>query len=160
MRDPSRRPTTVGWLRLGRCASCVRKALWASAFAWLLTATIYITGAPHVLPIATICSTSLSALWCAHLLSFAHRAASGRRKIQNDGISSGRRKTTALFLRAFAFIALASVLPRVALADGSCGGEDCDRCERPVYDGTGHWTCELCHSCTDDEGNECGGSTC
>ena len=92
----------------------------------------------------------------AHLIGFARKVSVAPDIRMPDCPALPRRNAMLLFARALAFAAAASAAPRLAIADGSCGGETCVDCARPVYDGNGGYVGERCRSC----GNDCGDTVC
>jgi hypothetical protein len=145
---------TLVLTRLGQCPYCIRKALLATASAWLLTSVLAVTGHSVLFTLAAAVAGAPTALWLAHLLAFAQKSVNASHYPTVRLTGRSRRSVWPLFIRAAVFAAFASALPRVALAASPCGGtaaEPCpDRCQRRLDPET--HLCIFCRSC----GNDCG----
>ena len=135
------------WANLGHCPICTRKAFLTAAGAWMAMALSAGLGEPSwFVSLLETGAVGLTALWVAHLAAFAKRAEVVTRGAGPDLV---RRAVIPTFARTLAAAAIASTLPRVALAGPttiqcSCtGGKTTSGC-CPTEDGN------LC-ICTDPQ---------
>lgn len=121
----------TNWIyrNLGVCQKCMRQSFQSALASWAALALVVVAdvGQPFLglalLPIAVV---SL-ALWCAHLLVYAHRAArwtieSERSQVAPapDQSASGRRRFIGFFFRALSYSATASIASVAIAADCGC----------------------------------------
>lgn len=124
---------------LGRCPRCIRTSLLFAAAVWVAFFVTYslASGVQLLLFILGFLGTILTALWVTHLVVYAARSSTHvveRGRLGKDpGIDESRRALLPTFAKAFAGIALATALPRVASAnsctkscpDGTSASKDC-----------------------------------
>jgi hypothetical protein len=102
---------------IGRCSYCMRKAFLAMMASWAILVALIEFSLPGMLlvPVGVI-SIALTALWLLHVITYASRASA---KPLDAAEVTARREVFNLFAKALAGAALATALPRLALA-GSC----------------------------------------
>jgi hypothetical protein len=153
------RITSMFYSGLGECMICIRTAFQCAAVGWLTAGTLSLFGLSTLSLMTAIVAIILTALWFAHLLVHAGKAAAARGESSEPRAGHSRRAVLPIFLRAFAAGAILSTHP--ALADvycrsgtGACGQDNCPDCYRACYNGP--TPCVKCRSC----GNNCGDNTC
>ena len=136
--------------KLGYCAKCVRKAFVIAAAFWVLAIAALFCGTTAALATTLTFAIALTALWLAHIVAYSKRSSAPERT------NLARRAFWGGFAKTLAAVALASAMPRTALADSACGGfsGECNRCQRKVSPSS---RCEDCHSCGADcpQDNSC-----
>lgn len=135
---------------LGSCSVCTSRAFLCATGS--LIASLFFGGP---LKVGTeILTALLFALWVAHLLAHAIRAATANK--QTPGVVDPQFRQMLFGAKAFLISAATSFIPSTAFAMGSCGS--CNsfasdyHCWRDGYDGN----CYKCRSC----GNDCGDNVC
>ena len=102
------------WANLGHCPICTRKAFLTAAGAWMVMALSVGLGEPSwFVSLLETGAVGLTTLWVAHLAAFAKKSEVVTR---GEGPDLARRAVVPTFARTLAAAALASTLPRLALA--------------------------------------------
>jgi hypothetical protein len=145
------------WRKLGSCPYCIRKAFQAAAGAWAFALLVLALGWSSASLVLAIIALGLTALWIAHLVTYAVRVVLHWKRTQTAAetsravvITSSRRDLLPVFARAIAAAVLTSTVTPSAFAAGwgACGSGPCTSCYRPYYDNSGGpGTCIWCHSC-------------
>lgn len=145
------------WTKLGSCPYCIRKAFQAAAGVWALALLFFALNWSSLLPMVAIIALGLTALWLAHLVTYACKIVVGRKHSETAAdisnaqmITSSRRDLFPLFARALGAAVFTSAMTPSAFAAGwgACGRAPCNNCARPYYDNSGGSPlCYACHSC-------------
>jgi hypothetical protein len=128
------------WANIGHCPTCTRKAFVSAVLTWTGTAVLAALDQwPNALLIALLGAVGLTLLWFVHVVVFAIKTASARRKPGNVGPTDmARRASLSIFAKAIAAAAAVSAVPSLANAQncpcGVCndcrGGYFCACCNR------------------------------
>ncbi len=116
-------------VNLGRCMFCMRAAFFSAVSLWLFVlAAFVITSRVEILVPLIAAATAFSLLWLVHLATYAglvarHRTAAAAAGLRGLTIKPSRRELFGTFAKAFAAMAVATMLPAMwgsARAQGTC----------------------------------------
>ncbi len=116
-------------VKLGRCMFCMRAAFFSAASLWLFVlAAFVITSRVEIVVPLVVAATAFSLLWLLHLATYAglvarHRTAAAAAGLRGLTAKPNRRELVGTFAKAFAAMAVATMLPAVwasARAQGTC----------------------------------------
>ena len=107
---------------LGRCPHCMKIAFRAFLIALLLAIwVLFAIPSKPILIALLVMAGSFALLWIAHLTAFGIRTVTTKSNKQTDAQSNERRRAMGLFVKAIAFAAAATAVPRLSsAADCNC----------------------------------------
>ena len=115
------------WSNLGYCPRCMRKSFtFAMASILIAVAGSFCLPRSAIVPIS-LCAIALTALWLAHITAYSLKTLARRSELSpHDSLRTSRRKLFAAFAKISVAIAVSSMVPRMAAAQGSpnCGSVD------------------------------------
>ncbi len=142
MRDLFTRLRQAADRYLGRCPRCMRTAFAVALAAWAVAAAIRLVIGDGAFAMAGAgVALALTALWVAHLLTFAARVVADPRGTGgvDTGVVLSRRQAGRLFVRALGGAAVATALPAAmfAVLAGTAQPARCDEfgCDGNLCDG-------------------------